>query len=133
MKLTIVYLILACIATAANIGTQGLVAYLYHGRFALIVSICIGTGVGLFAKYSLDKAYIFKFAPKNTAHDAQTFVLYSLVGLVTTAVFWSFEFGFDYLFASAAMRYLGAVIGLGIGYFIKYRLDKRFVFQTLPA
>jgi putative flippase GtrA len=29
------------------------------------------------------------------------------------------------------MRYTGAVIGLAIGYIIKYLLDKRFVFNNL--
>jgi len=28
------------------------------------------------------------------------------------------------------MRYLGGAIGLTLGYVIKYRLDKRFVFVT---
>jgi putative flippase GtrA len=44
--------------------------------------------------------------------------------VITTFVFW----GFDYLFNSIPMRYLGAVIGLSIGYIIKYQLDKKFVF-----
>ena len=33
-----------------------------------------------------------------------------------------------FLFRTEAMRYVGAVIGLSIGYVAKYRLDKRFVF-----
>jgi hypothetical protein len=28
------------------------------------------------------------------------------------------------------MRYVGGCIGLAIGYVIKYRLDKRYVFRT---
>ena len=30
------------------------------------------------------------------------------------------------------MRYVGGVIGLAIGYWAKYRLDKRFVFGSQP-
>jgi hypothetical protein len=48
--------------------------------------------------------------------------------VVTTAIFWGFEFGFDRLFQSKDMRYLGGLIGLAIGYWTKYRLDKRYVF-----
>jgi hypothetical protein len=48
------------------------------------------------------------------------------MGLATTAVFWGFEFCFHFFFASKEMRYLGGVIGLTIGYVIKYHLDKRF-------
>jgi hypothetical protein len=40
------------------------------------------------------------------------------------------EFGFDYLFKTTEARYIGACIGLAIGYIIKYRLDKRFVFRS---
>jgi preprotein translocase subunit SecA len=38
------------------------------------------------------------------------------------------EFGFDFLFGTKLMRYVGGVIGLAIGYAIKYQLDKRYVF-----
>ena len=51
------------------------------------------------------------------------------MGVVTTLIFWGFEFTFEYLFRTKFMRYLGAVIGLSIGYFIKYNLDRRFVFN----
>ena len=67
------------------------------------------------------------------AHDGQTFALYTLMGIVTTFVFWGFEFGFDYLFQTRPMRYLGGVIGLAIGYYVKYQLDKRFVFVSQEA
>jgi len=53
---------------------------------------------------------------------------YTLTGVVTTAIFWGFEFGFDQIFQSKDMRYLGGLIGLAIGYWTKYRLDKRYVF-----
>jgi hypothetical protein len=31
------------------------------------------------------------------------------------------------------MKYVGAVLGLAIGYVTKYQLDRRFVFRTAPA
>jgi hypothetical protein len=44
-------------------------------------------------------------------------------------MFWGMELGFEFWFQTRAARYLGAVIGLSIGYAVKYRLDKHFVFH----
>ncbi len=129
MKLSITYAILALIATAANIGAQDLVVRACACDFAVILSVAVGTGVGLILKYVLDKRYIFRFRARNAVHDSQTFALYTLMGLVTTAIFWGFEFGFDFLFQTKELRYLGGIIGLAIGYVAKYRLDKRYVFK----
>jgi putative flippase GtrA len=81
-------------------------------------------------KYVLDKHFIFQFRARNAVHDGQTFALYTLMGLVTTVIFWGFEFGFHHLFETKEMRYFGGVIGLAIGYLTKYHLDKRYVFHT---
>ncbi len=130
MKLAITYAILALIATAANIGAQDLVIRVYSGMFDVLLSVAIGTGVGLVVKYVLDKRYIFKFRARSAVHDGQVFSLYVLMGVATTLIFWGFEFGFHYLFGTKEMRYLGGVIGLAIGYVTKYHLDKRFVFRN---
>ncbi|MDD3433169.1 MAG: GtrA family protein [Tepidiphilus sp.] len=132
-KLAINYTIFALIATAANIGAQDFVIYLYGGAFNILTSVVVGTGVGLVVKYLLDKRYIFRFRARSVTHDTQTFVLYTVMGLVTTAIFWAFEFGFQLIFETKEMRYIGGAIGLGIGYLIKYHLDKRYVFRTEVA
>ena len=128
MKLAISYTIFALLATIANIGSQDISLRLYDGIYAVVLSVLVGTVIGLVVKYILDKKYIFRFQVKNTAHDTQVFFLYTIMGLITSVIFWGFEFGFDYLFQSKEMRYTGGVIGLAIGYYIKYQLDKRFVF-----
>jgi putative flippase GtrA len=133
MKLAITYTFLALIATVANLGTQDLVIRVYSGKFDVLLSVVIGTGVGLVFKYILDKRYIFRFRPRNAVHDGQTFALYLLMGLATTFIFWGFEFGFHHLYETKEMRYLGGVIGLAIGYLTKYQLDKRFVFRAEGA
>lgn len=129
MKLVALYALLAAIATVANIGSQYVMESLYTGAHALALAMAAGTGVGLVLKYVLDKRYIFKFRARNAAHDSYMLVLYTLMGVVTTAIFWAFEWGFHHMFRSQAMQYAGAVLGLAVGYFIKYRLDKRFVFR----
>ena len=130
MKLAALYTIIACFATVANLGAQEVAVRLYGGLLQIELAVAIGTAVGLVLKYVLDKAFIFGFRARDTLHDAQTFVLYTAMGLATTFLFWGFEFGFNYLFHTKSMRYLGALIGLALGYWAKYHLDKRFVFRT---
>ncbi len=128
-RIAVLYALFAVVATVANIGAQDLVVRLYRGPFDIIVSVLVGTGVGLVVKYWLDKRYIFKFRARSVAHDTRIFMLYSLMGVATTLIFWGFEFGFNHIFETKEMRYLGGVIGLAIGYLTKYQLDKRFVFK----
>jgi putative flippase GtrA len=130
MSLAVLYAVIALVATAANIAAQELVVRAYAGPFSVAASVFVGTGVGLVAKYLLDKRYIFRFTARDTAHDAQTFLLYTAMGIATTALFWGFEFGFNHVFESKEMRYVGGLIGLGLGYWAKYHLDKRFVFRA---
>ena len=128
-RLAIRYAIFAGFATVANIISQEIFIRLYDCDYALWVSILIGTAVGLVVKYILDKRYIFKFRPQSVVQNGKAFLLYALMGLITTAIFWGFEVAFDYIYQDKMMRYWGAVIGLSFGYFIKYQLDKKFVFR----
>ena len=96
--------------------------------YELTISMLIGTLVGLIVKYYLDKKYIFKFTEKLYKKNLINFILYSCVGIFTTILFWITEFAFDYWFGSKTMRYVGAIIGLSIGYTLKYNLDRKFVF-----
>jgi len=128
MHIAITYTLLALIAMAVNIGAQDLSTVVYGGTFAIPISVFVGTVVGLVVKYDLDKRFIFNFRANSVAHNGKTFVLYAAMGLVTTAVFWGFEWAFQHIFATKEMRFLGGAIGLAIGYWTKYHLDKRFVF-----
>src|SRR5579862_7140066 len=98
MRLAIVYTILAVIATAANLGAQELTVRLWHGALQIELSVVIGTGTDLIVKYVLDKIFIFRFRAAGTLHDLQTFIFYSGMGVVTTLLFWGFEFGFNATF-----------------------------------
>ncbi len=129
MQLLLLYSFFAIISTIANIASQDVSIRVYTGAYSIVLSVFVGTGVGLVVKYLLDKKYIFKFKVDNLQHDSQTFILYTLMGLLTTVIFWGFEFTFDYIYQSKEMRYLGGVTGLAIGYWIKYHLDKKYVFK----
>lgn len=88
-----------------------------------------GTLVGLVVKYLLDSKYIFAADTSGLAEHGKKFSLYTLMGVATTVIFWGVQMGFEAYFDSEAMMYLGGLIGLSIGYTVKYQLDSRFVFR----
>ena len=133
MRLALVYAIIAVIAMMANLAVQALSVRLWSGIWQIEISVLAGTAVGLVVKYVLDKIYIFRFKADNAVHDAQTFILYTAMGVVTTLIFWGFEFAFYSAFDDKRMRYIGGLIGLTLGYWAKYHLDKRFVFRLAAA
>jgi putative flippase GtrA len=127
-RIGLLYSIFALIALIANLGAQALSVWIYRGAHAIALSILAGTGVGLLIKYILDKRYIFLFKTDGLAHNSRLFTIYTCMGLVTTALFWTVEFAFHVFFATDLMRYLGGALGLTLGYLLKYQLDKHFVF-----
>lgn len=128
VKIAVLYTLFAAFSTAINIGAQMCSMWLYTGLYAVPISILVGTASGLPLRYLLEKRYIFAFQSKSVVHDGQLFVLYAFMGVFTTAIFWGVEYSFLWLFGTDVMRYLGGIIGLSIGFYVKYQLDKKFVF-----
>ena len=126
--LAIKYTIFAVISTLFNLLFQFFSFLAYSDFGSLYVAMFFGTLAGLIAKYILDKKFIFYHAPKDKKDDAKKFALYSLMGVFTTIIFWGTEITFDALFQNPSAKYIGAVIGLSVGYVIKYFLDKKYVF-----
>jgi putative flippase GtrA len=122
------YAAFAVIATIANLATQRLVLISGQSAGYFIVAVAAGTLVGLVVKYVLDKRWIFFDLETGVKNHSRKFTLYTVMGLVTTAIFWGMETLFWVVWQTTAMRELGAVIGLTIGYVVKYQLDRRFVF-----
>jgi putative flippase GtrA len=127
-KIAVLYSLFAGLSTVVNIGSQMLSMLIYSGVYAVEISILMGTLAGLPLRFFLEKRYIFSFESKNIKHDEQLFILYSFMSVFTTAIFWGTEYAFHLIFTTDVMRYIGGVVGLTIGYYIKYQLDKRFVF-----
>ena len=127
-RIAFLYSLFAVSSIVINIGSQMISIGVYAGPFAIELSILVGTIVGLPLRYYLEKIYIFNFSSKNISHDGQLFLLYSSMGLITTIIFWVTEYAFYLIFDSEVMRYVGGVIGLVIGFFAKYQLDKKYVF-----
>ena len=122
------YALFAVIATAANLATQR--AILQFGDSAIYFAAAVGAGtiIGLAIKYVLDKRWIFYDVATGIKSHSRKFTLYTAMGIVTTAIFWGTETAFWLIGQTNMMRELGAVIGLSIGYVVKYNLDRRFVF-----
>lgn len=126
--LAIKYTIFAVISTLFNLLFQYLSFFIYTGIGSLYLAMFFGTLAGLVAKYILDKKWIFYHTPADKKDDAKKFILYSVMGIFTTIIFWGTEMLFYYLSSDPDAKYAGAVIGLTVGYIIKYFLDKKYVF-----
>ena len=131
MTLSIEYMLFAILATGINIGAQYTSLIIYNGQYSLYLAMVWGTLSGLIIKYILDKKYIFQFQTKDIKEDSSKFFLYSIMGVLTTLIFWGFELTFNFLLSFESAKYFGAIIGLSIGYMIKYQLDKRYVFVRI--
>ena len=127
-KIAVLYTLFAVLSTAINIGSQMLSIWIYKGPLSVEISILVGTVMGLPLRYFLEKRYIFNFTSKNLVHDGKLFVFYSAMGVITTLIFWGTEYAFHLIYDTDFMRYLGGVLGLSIGFYVKYQLDKKYVF-----
>ena len=128
MGMALTHASFAFVAMAVNIVCQWVSLPLYTRLYSLCAAMFFGTLAGLIVKYVLDKRYIFRRQVKNRTDNFGKFAPYAVMGVITTLIFWGFELSFNSLFPWRHTRFVGAAIGLTIGYLIKYRLDKRFVF-----
>lgn len=122
------YASFAVIATIANLAVQRLVLTGGKSTVMFMAAVAAGTIVGLVIKYVLDKRWIFMDTATGAAAHGRKFGLYTVMGVVTTVIFWGTETAFWFIWQTDVMRETGAVIGLAVGYVIKYNLDRRFVF-----
>ncbi|WP_375686969.1 GtrA family protein [Pseudooceanicola sp. LIPI14-2-Ac024] len=126
--LTLRYALFAVAATVVNLATQRLVLSLDDGPYGFALAVLTGTLAGLVLKYVLDKRWIFFDRSAGMATHGRKFTLYTVMGLVTTAIFWGTETAFWLIWGTDLAREGGAVLGLTIGYIVKFNLDRRFVF-----
>jgi putative flippase GtrA len=128
LPISVKYALFAALATGINIGVQRVIGSVVAGRVSLYVAILGGMTAGLIVKYLLDKRFIFQYRAPSRGDEAVKILLYLTMSGFSTAVFWAVELCFDTLFDFTAARYIGAAVGLTLGYSLKYELDKRFVF-----
>jgi len=124
------YSLFAGISTLFNLLFQYISFSIYTGFASIYLALFVGTLAGLVVKYLLDKKFIFYHVTTTQKENVKNFGLYSLMGIFTTIIFWGTEIGFDTVFEDENAKYIGGLIGLAIGYVIKYFLDKKYVFVT---
>lgn len=122
------YVGFAVVAGLANLGTQEMAfrALPALGHFPPILA---GTAVGFLVKYGLDKRWIFADRTEDRASELRKISVYGLFSVATTMIFWGTELAAWAIWQTTTAKYSGAVIGLALGNWIKYRLDKAFVFR----
>jgi len=122
------YAAFSVVATIANLATQRVVLQLGGTGVRFAAAVGAGTIVGLITKYVLDRRWIFYDVGTGVKNHSRKFSLYTAMGFVTTVIFWGAETAFWLIWQTDMMRELGAILGLSVGYVMKYNLDRRFVF-----
>ena len=141
------YVLFACIAGAVNLGVQAVTLQVLElvARYVpaidppyhLTLAMAAGTVAGLLPKYLLDSRWIFTQPEADAGRTglrrhARNIPLYTLTSVFTTFIFWAFEYAFDAA-GGGSWHYVGAAVGLAIGYRVKFSLDRSFVFSPARA
>lgn len=140
------YMIFASISIAINLISQFLaqqtVIFLVptfandkiipHFENWFIIALCFGTGMGFIFKFIVDKFVVFQETIQDNRKEelqkaSKQLSLYMGFAVLTTIIFWGFEFLFKFLL-TGYWYLVGGLIGLIIGYSVKFVLDRTFVF-----
>ena len=127
MSTFFLYVVFAGVATVANLAAQELFLRMSG---SLAVAILAGTAAGFATKYVLDKKWVFSDRYTTHRQELRKVTLYGAFSLATTLVFWLFEVAFWMAWRTDFAKYTGAVLGLAVGYAIKFVLDRTFVFRV---
>ena len=126
-KKIIKYILFAIFATIANLLTQRIILSFFQTTFFLL-AIFLGTLVGLIIKFFLDKTFIFFDKSKISKKLGKSLVFILQMGFFQQLFLGNRVYILDNL-ENRKHEEIGAVIGLSIGYIIKYKLDKKYVFN----
>jgi putative flippase GtrA len=127
MSTFFLYVVFAGVATVANLAAQELFLRMSG---SLAVAILAGTAAGFATKYVLDKKWVFSDRYTTHRQELRKVTLYGAFSVATTLVFWLFEVAFWMAWRTDFAKYTGAVLGLAVGYAIKFVLDRTFVFRV---
>jgi putative flippase GtrA len=122
------YVLFAGIAGLANLATQEAAVRLLPPLAPIMLSVLAGTAIGFVVKYLLDKHFVFLDGYGGHIAELRKVALYAVFSVGTTLLFWAVELSFWYVFATAGAKYAGAALGLSLGNWLKYLLDRTWVF-----
>ena len=123
------YSFFSTLSIIMNLLTQRFVLEISLSDLKLLYAIASGTIAGFILKYILDRNYIFNDSYANFSRETHKISKYAFFSIFTTGIFWFSELLFWQLYKTDLAREFGAVLGLTIGYYIKYNLDKKYVFR----
>ena len=123
------YIVFAIIAGLANLATQEAAVQVLPPPTPIMVSVLAGTAVGFVVKYLLDKYYIFLDGYDGHIAELRKVALYGIFSVATTLLFWIVELSFWYNWNNVEAKYIGAILGLSLGNWLKYLFDRTWVFS----
>ncbi len=118
------YFLFALISSFINIIGQHIFLNYYENLFLAVIA---GSAAGLVFKYILDSSIVFD---GNKQISLETFLRYAFIGACITPIIWIVEVIFLNIYGTVFMRDVGALLGIALAYYIKYEMDKRFVFKV---
>lgn len=121
------YVLAAIISGLSNLASQEIVVRALPIA-PIMASVLTGTGVGFFVKYVLEKRWVFLDRYDNHVAEIRKISIYGAFGIGTTLLFWLIELSFWHIWQTMEAKYVGAAIGLSLGNWIKYLLDRHYVF-----
>lgn len=119
------YVLFAGAAVGLNVLVQRLVFAVYHGPQTIVVAMVVGAGVALTAKYFLDRKWVLGV---RHAADEEEIIKYAMAGATITLVFFAFQYTIWIFYQTDLARDIGIVLGMAVGYLIKFLIDRKFVF-----
>ena len=117
------YFLFALLSTFVNIIGQHIFLNYYENLFLAVI---VGSAAALFFKYILDSSIIFDASKQISL---ETFLRYAFIGACITPIIWLVEVIFLNIFGTVFMRDVGAFLGIALAYYVKYEMDKRYVFK----
>lgn len=130
MDKIVLYFIFAIISIILNISIQELF-FIFIGRESQVLAIAmvIATIVSFVFKYFMDKFYVFNSKSETKKEEVKKVFLYGFFSVFTTLIYMVVEFAFHISFSFQHKEELGAMLGLTIGYIVKYIIDKKITFK----
>ena len=122
------YILFAFLAGCCNLAMQDVVLRIF-AEASIAASLLAGTASGFLVKYILDKTLIFHDKYRSHSVEMRKIVISGLFSVGTTLLFWSIELSFWYMWGTSEAKYIGAAIGLALGNWLKYWLDRSWVFN----
>ena len=140
MQIYLLYMAFAALAIAINLVVQRMVEWILlsfsWASYELlglsvwfVLALGIGTAAGFLFKFVVDKFLVFKTKIVTLRETREEFVKYLLFAIVTTIIFWGTEISF-FLLLGKEYYLIGGLVGLIIGYSLKFFLDKEYVFPA---